>query len=90
MIFEIRYGMGGGFGGAGDWEETECPDLETAAKEARQLAIECYQGYEGLHGIRGINEIIDEDGVEREEAEDMYWEEVDSWIDYDAREKPQT
>jgi len=78
--------MCGGFGGAGDWEETECANIEEAKKEARERAVEFYQMYEGLHGIRDISDIMEQDGVDEDDAESIYWDEVDSWIDYDARE----
>ena len=87
MIFEIKYGMGGGFGGCGDWEEIECANIEAAKEEAIERALEVYQRYEGLYGIRGMDMIMDEEGVDEEEAEDIYWNEVDSYIEYDVREK---
>lgn len=86
MKFQIRYGMGGGFGGAGDWEEIECLNLEEAQKEARERAVETYQSYEGLHGIRDLEMIMEQDDLGEADAEEVYWEEVNSWIDYDARE----
>jgi hypothetical protein len=86
MKFRIRYGLGGGFGGAGDWEEIEAKSLEAAEEEARQGAIEVYESYEGMHGLRTIKEVMEEECCDEEEAQEIYNEEVDSWIDYQAEE----
>jgi hypothetical protein len=37
-----------------------------------------------MYGIRDINDIIDEDGVDEEEAEMIFNDERESWLDYSA------
>ena len=85
MKFKIRYGLGGGFGGAGEWEEIEAPNLEYAEREAEQCAREVYESYEGLHGLRTTEEIIDEEDCSDTEAQEIYEEELESWIVYEAK-----
>ena len=86
MSFEIRYGLGGGFGGAGDWCPTQAETLESANDEAYELAKEEYDGYAGSHGLRTVAQIMKEEGLDEEEAEEEYNEERDGWLDYKARE----
>lgn len=89
MKFEIRYGLSGGFGGCEmqDWEEIEADDLDEANKIAYEEACEVYESYVGTNGIRDIDDIMEEDGEDIEEAEMTYSEEMESWIDYEARVK---
>jgi len=85
--YKIRYGLSGGFGGCGEWEKSLSTTLEEAEEEARQCAIELYESYEGLHGLRTVDEIMsDEDCDDEQEALEIYNEEVDSWLDYEAKE----
>lgn len=95
--FYIRYGLGGGFGGCErmDWEEVLCGSLDDAQQEAYQAACEEYESYAGLHGLREIEQIIedakeDEDEcLSEEEAEEIFKEERDGWLEYEAvDEKP--
>ena len=84
--FKIRYGLGGGFGGPGDWEEIEAENLDEAEFEAWCMACEVYESYTGLYGIRGVDEIMEEEGFTEEEALDEYHEDRESWIEYEAEE----
>jgi hypothetical protein len=94
MRYQIRYGLGGGFGGAGEWEEIEAEDLDAAEQEAYYAACETYENYSGMYGLRSVEEILEElievegweaDGLD-EAAEETYNEERESWLDYEARE----
>jgi hypothetical protein len=89
MIYEIKYALGGGFGGIKnkDWEEIEAESLKEANEKAYGRACEEYESYVGGNGLRSVAEIIEQDGVDEEEAEIMFNEERDSWLDYCAREK---
>jgi hypothetical protein len=87
MTFEIRYGLGGGFGGMGDWEDAYAKTLEEAELEAYERACELYESYEGMYGLRTAEEIMEEDDCSEDEAIMTYEEERESWLDYDVREK---
>ena len=86
--FRIRYGLGGGFGGCEmqDWEEIEAKDFDEALDIAYQGACDEYESYLGLHGIRDIDEIMEEDGVDEEEAQEILIDDRESWVDYEAEE----
>lgn len=80
----ISYGLGGGFGGADNFEVIEAESEDEARLYAWQMACEDYEQYVGLHGLRTIGEIMEEDDVDEEEAEQIYNEEKESWLDYSA------
>lgn len=82
--FFIRYGLGGGFGGCErqDWEKIECETEDEADLVAYDLACEEYDGMAGLQGLRTVEEIVEQDEVDEEEAEQVYEEEREGWIDY--------
>lgn len=82
--FWIRFGLGGGFGGCGDWEEIEASDIEAASDIAYLGAREIYESYMGVHGIRDIDEIMEEEGCSEVEAEEFVNEDFESWADYQA------
>jgi hypothetical protein len=86
VAFEIRYGLGGGFGGAGEWVPSNASTIEEANDEAYELAKEEYDGFAGSHGLRTVVQIREEEGLDEEEAEEEYNEERDGWLDYEARE----
>lgn len=85
--FEIRYALGGGFGGVKneDWEEIEADNLDQAEKIAWELACEVYNSYEGLYGLRTINKIMEEDECSEKEAKEIWIEERESWLSYEAK-----
>ena len=91
MTYQIRYGLGGGFGGCKnkEWEDTDAKTEEQASDEAYGLACEEYDSYGGMHGLRTVNSIMEEDGVDEKEAESILEEEYDSWVDYEVRVKPE-
>ena len=85
MIF-IKYkifaGLSGGFGGANYIETFDCDDEEEATEIAYYHACDEYESYAGLYGLRDIEEIMNEDIVEESEAEEIYRDERESWLDY--------
>ena len=95
--FHLYAGLSGGFGGAHYCETVEAENIDEACEFAYQLAIEEYQSYEGLHGILSWAEcyedamesgFIGEDTMTEDEiatyVDDMYQEEIESWIEYYA------
>jgi len=85
-LWIIGYGLGGGFGGARNFEVIQADNLEQAEEWAYESACGQYESYSGSNGLRSINEIMDEDDIEDEdEAEEIYKEERESWLDYSAK-----
>lgn len=84
--FKIKYGLSGGFGGTEfqEWEEITAHDLDEANLIAYYNACDQYDSCVGLHGLRDIDEIMEEDEVDEEEAEDIYREEREGWVEYEA------
>lgn len=80
----IGWGLSGGFGGANNYEVIKAISLEEADKEAYQRAIQEYEQYEGMHGLRSVDDIMEEDDVDYDEAEEIYNEEREGWLDYSA------
>jgi len=81
--FKIFSGLGGGFGGAKEHDEImEFDNEEEAELFAYQEASEEYEGFNGLYGLRTVEEIMNEDGVNEEEAEETYNEEKEDWLDF--------
>lgn len=87
--YKIYAGLGGGFGGAQYVTTEEFESEEAASRYAYECAIEDYQSYEGLHGLASFGDIcenpedygLDEDFCD-EDAEQIYQEEIESWIEY--------
>ena len=95
--FHLYAGLGRGFGGAHYCETVEAENIDEACEFAYQLAIEEYQSYEGCHGILSWAEcyedaiesgFIDEESMTEDEIheyiDDLYQEEIESWIEYYA------
>jgi len=78
----IFAGLGGGFGGANFTGEVFNGTKTQAESRAYGAAQEEYESYEGNHGLRSTSDIMDEDGVDEEEAEQIRNEEMESWLDY--------
>ena len=87
-MWQIRYGLGGSFGGCDnmEWENTDAKDEQEAEQWAFEQACEEYNSYAGIHGIRSVEEIMEEENVEEFEAEEIYNEDRETWIDYRVRE----
>lgn len=62
-------GLGGGFGG-GEYKMKFTGTRDEAEKAAWDAAVEDYDSYEGSQGIRSVEEIMEEDGLDREDAEE--------------------
>jgi hypothetical protein len=90
--FLIRYALGGGFGGceSEEWEEIEAKDLDAAEREAYERACELYESYAGMHGLRDEEQIMEEDEVSAEEAQEIYNDERESWLDFEAKPAEET
>lgn len=85
--FEIRYGLGGGFGGCGDWEESNAKNEEDAYAHAHEMAIEEYEMYEGMHGLENTCTIAEENpDWDEDEVWDEYVECRESWLNYEIKE----
>ena len=95
--FHLYAGLGGGFGGARYCQTVEAENIDEACQAAHELAIEEYQSYEGYHGIMNWGDcyedlvesgFIDEESMTEAEiheyVDDMYQEEIESWIEYYA------
>jgi hypothetical protein len=94
MKYNIYAGLGGGFGGARLVAEAEEFENRAAAENyAYECALEDYQSYEGYHGIVSYGDIWEnpedyglEEGYTEEDVEEIYQEEVESWITYYVEE----
>jgi hypothetical protein len=82
--YNIYAGLGGSFGGAKYVGTLNDVTEKVAAETAYESAIEEYESYEGYHGIRDIHDIMEEEGVDEQEATDIYIEEREDWLDYYA------
>ena len=76
----LKYGLGGGFGY--EYTVEEFKDEEQAQKEAWSLASQEYESIAGEYGIRSIEEIMEEEDMDYEDAEMVFFDERESWIDY--------
>lgn len=92
--YDIYAGLGGGFGDARLVAEAEKFENEEAAvKYAYECALEEYQSYEGYYGIVSYGDILNcpedyglEDGFTEEDVQEIYQEEIKSWITYCVEE----
>ena len=91
FLYKIYAGLGGGFGGSTYIETEVFSSLEEAEKAAYEYAIEEYESMEGMHGLRSYEQILEEliyeygeDDISslENEAEQIYNEEMESWLDY--------
>ena len=55
---------------------------EQAVKLAWEYACEDFEFYVGLYGTRDIIDIMVEENLEWDEAEDIFNDERESWLDY--------
>ena len=84
MKFLVMYALGGGFGGTEmvDGEILEFDSFVEAEDYAFEMACQEYDSYAGLYGLRDINEIMEEEEVDEDEAESIYNNDRESWVDY--------
>lgn len=94
--FRVFAGMGGGFGGANDYGIYEFKDTEEAEQYAYEMAVQEYQSYEGSGGIVSWGEIAEnleefglEEGYTEDDINEIYNEEIESWISYYVEEVPE-
>ena len=87
-MWQIRYGLGGGFGGCerNEWEDTDAKTEEEASRFAWESACEEYDQYDGCHGLRDLETIMEEDDLSEEGAQEEWEEEREGWLDYEVRE----
>lgn len=73
-----------GASGLGDWwiYTIESVQSEEANYLAWNLACEEYESYAGNNGIRDIDIIMEEEDCSYEDAEEIFKDERESWIDY--------
>lgn len=82
MKYSIFVGLGGSFGGARFADAMEFDSQEAAEQDAYELACEHYGNYVGMYSLREVGDIMEEDGVDEDEAWEIYQEERESWITY--------
>lgn len=84
MKYRIKGALGGGFGGVdrADWEYIDADDDDDAREQAYDLACDVYDSYDGLNGLLSIDAIMMEEGVNEDEAVDIYCDERESWLEY--------
>lgn len=86
--FNIYAGLGGSFGGASYQGTGDFKSLADAENEAYQLAVEEYESYSGCHGLLSWSDVADENGLDytedSAEIDELYIEEMESWLDYYA------
>ena len=69
-----------------DWQTVDVKDLDAAQVEAWQLACENHDNWEGMHGLCSVDDFMEEDDtLSREDAEQMYRDDRESNINYEAR-----
>ena len=84
--YRIRGALGGGFGGCDnvDWVYDTFKNENDAMSSAYELACEEYEMYDGMHGLRSVEDIMEEEDIDYEEAEEVWYEERETWLDYEA------
>jgi hypothetical protein len=86
LKFIIGYGLSGGFGGIQSYEVVEAYSYEDAESMARLRSVEEYESHVGSGGLREVDEIMEDDDVDEQEAEMIYRDEMESWLDYSTEE----
>ena len=81
----IFAGLGGGFNSV-YFECFETCTYEEAQNIAYEKACDSYESYVGSGGLRELSTIMEEDGVDEEEAGEIYNEERGSWLSYYVEE----
>jgi len=87
-MFQICYGLGGSMGGYGEWENCiSCKTMEEAEQFAYDCAVQEYECYGNMYDLE-TQETIAEANPDWNDDEimDAWYEEVNSWIVYKARE----
>ena len=86
--YQIRAALSGGFGGLrnASWENSDAETFDDAQEEAFQMSCDIYESYVGSNGLRDTREIMETEGVDEETALEIFYEERESWLTYEARE----
>lgn len=82
--FQIRYALGGGFGGTQfkDWETIDAKDLA----EAEEEACNEYRSYEGMHGLfNREEELVENPDLTEADLDAMERDDIESWIEFEAQ-----
>ena len=90
MKFEMRYALGGGFGGCkqAEWEDCFSKTYDDAVTESYQMACEEYDSYGGAHGLDSEESIREENpDWGDDEVSEEYKDCRESWLEYEVREK---
>ena len=83
-LFIVGYGLSGSFGGINNYEVIKAKSLSNAETHAWELACEYYENYVGMYGLRDLDEIIEDEDCSEEDAEEIYSDEREDWLDYNA------
>lgn len=88
--YKCWYGLGGGFGGARDFEIEEFESEANAIEYAWEASCDYYNNHVGMYGLRDYEQIAEEEELDIEkdceEIEAIYEEEREGWLDYWAEE----
>lgn len=79
-LYIINYGVGGGYNDTDNYEVIKDTSLSNATSRAYFKAVEHYEMYE----IRSIEDIIEEDEVDYCEAEQIFIDEREDRLEYNA------
>jgi len=85
-LYLVKYGLGGGFGGAKESEVLDCENVEEATDAAHEMAIEFASHYEGMYGLPDYHQILEEEDCSEDEANEIYYEQLEAWLDYGVEE----
>lgn len=93
--YNIYAGLNGGFGGAEYQGTLKDVSMLEAEERAYDEAVMIYESYDGLHGLKTwydcFEEFYEEKGIEASEEnidrylneiDELYNDEIDSWIEY--------
>lgn len=83
--YKVKYGLGGSFNALTE-EILEFENENEAGEYAWESACEIYDTYVGNHGLRDVNQIMEEEDCDEEDAEMIFEEERESWLNYSIQE----
>ena len=80
MMFQISYGIGGGYN-VNDTELIEANNLDEALRIAYEASLSLFESYAVFEDQVNYEEL---DGLDDEEIQALYLEEAERWINYHA------
>lgn len=86
QLFIIGYGLSGGYGGIHDYEVIKADNLKDAEDYAFLKVCDYYDSYIDGCNLRDVDHIVEAEGVDEDEAYEMYLKEREDWIEYVAME----